>query len=78
MTLSNIWSCHNIEKSRKYQKMERPRNFFELKPFYGETDNQRKFDLLRAVVIFRAVRNHPNKDRGALACKYFDIFMTLN
>ena len=47
--------------------MEKPRAFFELKPFYGETDNERKFDLLRAVVIFRAVRNHPNKDKGALS-----------
>ena len=45
-------------------------SYLELKPFSGETDAERKYDLIRALVIFMAVRDHPNKSKAAITSKF--------
>ena len=44
--------------------------FLELKPFSKEKDDTRKFDLLRSLVLFMGVRDHPNKTKNAIAGAY--------
>ena len=57
-------------------KMDRSK-YLDLKPFSQEKDDKREFDLIRAVVIFKAVRNHPNKSKNAIAGnKLFFVILT--
>ena len=51
--------------------MEKRAKFLELKPFSKEKDDTRKFDLLRSLVLFMGVRDHPNKTKNAIAGAYF-------
>ena len=46
---------------------ERPRKTLDLGPFHNDPDTERKYDLIRGLVIFMAARAHPNKDRTAIA-----------
>ena len=41
--------------------------YLDLKPFRLEKDDDREFDLLRAVAIYKIVKNHPNKSKDAIA-----------
>ena len=37
-----------------------------LKPFSRELDPGRKYDLIRALVINKTIKNHPNKSKNAI------------
>ena len=45
-------------------------SYLELKPFSGEIDAERTYDLIRALVIFMTSRDHPNKSKAAIASKF--------
>ena len=63
-SISLILENKEIEEA---SKMDRSSKYLDLKPFSQEKDDKREFDLIRAVVIFKAVRNHPNKSKNAIA-----------
>ena len=72
-SISVILKNQEIEKASKMDRLK----FLELKPFAQEKDEKREFDLIRAVVIFKAVRNHPNKSKNAIAGnKLFFVILT--
>ena len=66
-SISLILKNKEIEEASKMDRLK----FMELKPFSQEKDDKREFDLIRAVVIFKAVRNHPNKTKNALVGNKF-------
>ena len=37
-----------------------------LKPFSRESDPDRNYDLIRALVIHKTIKNHPNKSKNAI------------
>ena len=41
--------------------------YLDLKPFRLENDDNREYDLIRAVAIYKIVRDHPNKSKDAIA-----------
>ena len=72
-SISVILKNKEIEEASKMDRLK----FLELKPFSQEKDDKREFDLIRAVVIFKAVRNHPNKSKNAIAGnKLFFVILT--
>ena len=40
-----------------------------LKPFKHEKDSERKWDLLRGLVLFKVAHGHPNKTKNAIKGK---------
>ena len=52
-------------------KMENRPKFLDLKPFRGEKDELREFDLLRAVLLYKTVRDHKSQTKSAITGKIF-------
>ena len=44
-------------------------NFINLKPFKHEEDTDRKWDLLRGLVLYTVAHKHPNKTKNAIKGK---------
>ena len=66
---TNLKSVFVKKKIRNFE-MEKPKKYLDLKPFSNEVDESRQYDLIRGLVIFMAVREHPNKATTAIKGKF--------
>ena len=66
---TNLKSVFSKKKIRNFE-MEKPTKYLDLKPFSQEIDDTRQYDLIRGLVLFMAVREHPNKGKTAIAGRY--------
>ena len=63
----------NKEIRKVSREMEKPRKYLDLKPFSKEVDDLREYDLIRGLVLFMAIREHPNKGKTAISGKLYEI-----
>ena len=61
----------NKDTRKISREMEKPTKYLDLKPFSKEVDETRQYDLIRGLVLFMAVREHPNKGKTAIAGKFY-------
>ena len=55
------------------REMEKPTKYLDLKPFSKEVDETRQYDLIRGLVLFMTVREHPNKGKTAIAGRFLSF-----
>ena len=60
-----------VKKRIRNFEMEKTTKYLDLKPFSNEVDETRQYDLIRGLVLFMAVREHPNKGKTAIAGRFY-------